>query len=297
MPINVGKNLKISPTNDTKVSRFVRDYSNISDYISSQYPDTSQNLILKDLLDVLIRKYTLSYSNLPAGATFVWTCNGQTLGNNVEVPVNSLVEYTLTFFDDSRYSNSFVVSDNFSLDLSTLEANQYLVTITSDKTLSYLGVDRYYGTSQQIHYTVQSFVNNTYTFYADKNEPIKLVPLCNDYTYDDKSLSNMGHPYNYTVTQNINCNAIFPYVAWKSYDIGLKDENDKVITNRSQYLYDLTVMYGRDNIRQFVKDENKMAEMISIRFKEEQARLGGIPGVGLYSYLFFCFEYSLQNYS
>ena len=38
-------------------------------------------------------------------------------------------------------------------------------------------------------------------------------------------------------------------------------------------------MYGRDNIRQFVKDENKMAEMISIRFKEEQARLGGIPGV------------------
>ena len=33
MPIDIGKNLKIIPTNDTKVSKFVRNYDQVHDYI------------------------------------------------------------------------------------------------------------------------------------------------------------------------------------------------------------------------------------------------------------------------
>lgn len=62
---------------------------------------------------------------------------------------------------------------------------------------------------------------------------------------------------------------------------------DKKGIDAAKHLYDLTVMYGRDNIRQFVHDENKMAEMISIRLKEEQARLGGISGVLPKDFIFF----------
>ena len=38
MPINIGKNLKIEPTNDTKVSKFVRNYDQIHNYIEEQNP-------------------------------------------------------------------------------------------------------------------------------------------------------------------------------------------------------------------------------------------------------------------
>ena len=113
MPINVGKNLKISPTNDTKISRFVRDYSNISDYISSQYPDTSQPVMLSDVLEVLITKYTLSYSELPTGATFIWRYGSTTLTNPCELPAGCVVSYELTYSDDSKSVGSFVVSGNF----------------------------------------------------------------------------------------------------------------------------------------------------------------------------------------
>jgi len=37
MPINIGKNLKIEPTNDTKVSKFVRNYNQIHDYFTEKY--------------------------------------------------------------------------------------------------------------------------------------------------------------------------------------------------------------------------------------------------------------------
>ena len=241
MPINVGKNLKISPTNDTKISRFVRDYSDIHDTIVSEYPDTSQPVMLSDILEILITKYTLSYSELPTGATFIWKYGSTTLTNPCELPAGCVVSYELTYSDDSKSVGSFVVSDNFELDLSTLEPNQFLVTITSDKTISYLNVTRYKGTPEQTSYSVTTFDDNTYSFYANDNESISLFPLCSDYTYSDKSLNNNGHSYNYTITQNTQCNALFPYVAWRAYNIALKDDNGQEITNISQYWDDIVI--------------------------------------------------------
>lgn len=242
MPINIGKNLKIQPTNDTKVSKFVRSYDKIYDYIDENYQDPTANITLYDLLTSMLETYTISYDNVPTGTTFTWKIGSTTLPQTTNVYGGQIVEYELLYSDDSKCVGSFTVDDDYVFDVSELEPNQFLVTITSDKTLSYLSVDRYYGTSQHSQYSVQSFINNTYSFYADKNEPIRLIPLCHDYTYSDKSLSNMGHVYDYTVSQNITCSAIFPYVAWRSYDIRLKDENDQVITNISQYWDDITVI-------------------------------------------------------
>ena len=178
MPINAGKNLKISPTNDTKVSRFVRDYSNISDYISSQYPDTSQPVMLSDVLEALITKYTLLYTGLPEGATFIWKLGNTILTNPCELPSGCVVDYTLTFSNGSKNVGSFIVSDNYTFDLSTLQPNKFILTITANKTLTSVRVYHNYVDDSSPYTTYTSFTNNTLSVECDKNENVRISAKC-----------------------------------------------------------------------------------------------------------------------
>ena len=233
MPINVGKNLKISPTNDTKISRFVRDYSNIHDAIVSEYPDTSQPVMLSDVLEVLITKYTLSYSELPNGATFVWKLGSTTLTNPCELPAGCVVDYTLTFSNGSKNVGSFIVSDNYTFDLSTLQPNKFILTITANKTLTSVRVYHNYVDDSSPYTTYTSFTNNTLSVECDKNENVRISAKCAGWTEinkltDDQNIVDSKHIYS-NITQNISDSFSFNYTAYDSIRIFLKDENNNYV--------------------------------------------------------------------
>lgn len=201
----------------------------------------SDNLILHDLLMSIVPKYTVGYKNLQVGQSLSWTCNNEWIDNNTKLPEHSIVEYTLTYSDGSRCTGSFEVTEDYVLDLTTLEANQYRITLTSDKTLYSAQIIRRVGTLNPYAYNVTSFNNNTYKFYVDKNESVSIKPRCLGYTYDEHTVDSNTHTYTYeSVTSNLTCNATFPYTAWEQMVIYLKDENGSLITNITPYRNNIT---------------------------------------------------------
>lgn len=58
-------------------------------------------------------------------------------------------------------------------------------------------------------------------------------------------------------------------------------------TDAAKHLYDLMVMYETERIRKFIANKEQLADMIMIRLKEEQERLGGIPNVMPRDFIFF----------
>jgi len=253
MPINIGKNLKIQPTNDTKVSKFVRSYDKIYNYIEEKYQDETQNISLYDLLTSMLETYTISYDNVPTGATFTWKIGSQTLTNPATVYSGQVVEYELLYSDDSKCVGSFTVDDDYVLDVSELEPNQYLISITSDKTLRSLHVTRHYGTpdSYVIDYTMDS--SNVYTLYADKNEVISYWGTTSGYSGIERDLDIYGVNYQLTVIQNNNISIPFPYEAFICLLIELDDENGNQITNLAPY-YDSITFSGTSSNFDYKRD-------------------------------------------
>ncbi|MBQ5345028.1 MAG: nucleotidyl transferase AbiEii/AbiGii toxin family protein [Acidaminococcaceae bacterium] len=58
-------------------------------------------------------------------------------------------------------------------------------------------------------------------------------------------------------------------------------------TDAAKHLYDLMIMYELERIRKFIDNEEQLADMIMIRLKEEQERLGGIPNILPKDFVFF----------
>ena len=195
-------------------------------------------LKLYDLLMALLPSYTISYSNLPTGATFVWTCDGETISNNVSVKQGQLIEYTLTYADGSKCVDSFIASDDFVLDLSTLEANKFILTITANKTLKSVYVYHNYVDSSTPHETYNSFTNNTLSLECDKNENVRISACSDGWSQTAQNTSPMNlqiaHYYN-NISSNISETYAFDYVAYNSTRIFLKDENNNNVTLTSAY--------------------------------------------------------------
>lgn len=227
MPINIGKNLKIQPTNDAKVSKFVRSYNKIYDYIEENYQDETQNISLYDLLTSMLNTCVISYINVPTGATFIWKIGSQTLTNPATVYSGQVIEYELIYSDNSKCVGSFTVDDDYILNVNELEPNQFLVTITSDKPLKYLSLYRHYQTDEQTSEYITSFPNNSYTFYADKNEKIYIINLrANGWSHNPETPDTAGIMFlTFTITDNFIYNAEFPYESWYALSLYTKDEN------------------------------------------------------------------------
>ena len=214
MPINIGKNLKIEPTNDTKVSKFVRSYKQVHDYIEGQYESEESNVNLYDLLTSLLSQYSISYSNLPANSTFVWTSGGQTLSQNNVLVQGSVVDYSLTYSDGSKSVGTFTVSEDFSLDLSTLEPNKFVLTITADKTLQEVRVYHNY-TAGSLYEVLPIKPNNIYEILCDKNENVRVIADADGYSDRPQKPSwiNQQTPHDYiNITANISETYSYPYV-------------------------------------------------------------------------------------
>lgn len=262
MYITIGKNLKLESTNDTKISKLVRDYSDIHDEIESKYQDTSEPLLLKDLLECLLKNYSIEWINIPYGATFVWRQGSTELPNPANVDGGSVIEYELTYSNGSRCVGSFLASNDFILDLSTLVENQYQVVLSANKTLSKAEITRHKGTSTQYTEEVTTFTNNTYTFYVDKNESISIKPYSDGWSYYDRSTSDVGYSYNCNnINQNTSVSATFNYEAWASLSIVLRDENGQIIQDITPYKDNITFT-GDTNYYDYKKNEYSSAFVV-----------------------------------
>ena len=233
MYINIGKNLKLESTNDTKISKFVRDYSDIHDMVEQKYQDTTQPIILKDLLETIVQNFVISWDNLPSGATFVWSYDGQTIPNPYNARSGQTIDYVLTYSDGSKCVGNFIVDGNYTLDLSTLEPNIFILTITANKTLTGARVYHNYIDESTPYTSYTTFTNNTLSVECNKNEKVRISAVCDGWSEIDKKTDDWN--YNYTghiytnITQNVSETYQYNYVAYDSIRIFLKDENDNYI--------------------------------------------------------------------
>ena len=244
MPVNIGKNLKIEPTNDTKVSKFVRNYKQIHDYIDEQYQSEESNVILYDLLTSLIPTAVIEYSGLPIGTTFVWKIGNETLTNPATVKEGQIVDYTLTYSNGSKCVDSFTVTGDVALDLSELEANKFNLTITANKTLSTVRVYHNWSSGSTNYEDITTFTNNTAVVECNKNENVKVYASSDGWsqiaqTPDFMNLSLNPHDYS-NIIQNISETYNFTYESYSTQRIYLKDDNDNYIDMSSTYLNYIT---------------------------------------------------------
>ena len=242
MSISLHKNLKIIGTSD----EFIRDMSNTYDflknYLIATYPDDENHEITyADILIAASNTVEVSYINLPLGATFKWFINGKEITTpTVQVLSGTTIDYELTYSNYTRARGSQLIVDDFIFNLDLLEPNQYLVSITSDKLLKEVTVSRKVGEPDQHSYVITSFDDNSYSFYADNNEVIRFIPLATGYSYYEHSLDIIPNVYTYTITENTNCMALFPYEAWEQLTIWLKNNDGSLISDISPYWDNIT---------------------------------------------------------
>ena len=201
MTLNIGNKLKLRPTNDAKVSDFVRNYSDIHTYIESVYQDTTQPLILKDLLLSLLSNHTISYSNLPVDSTFTWYLDGVLIPeSSAYVKDGSTVTYSLVYSNGSKSVGEFVVDSDFNLDLSTLTPNRFNLTITANKELDVVRVYHNYTTGSTNYITLPKTQNNIYVIECDKNENIRVCVGAKGWAETDKTpwtINIVNNPHDY----------------------------------------------------------------------------------------------------
>ena len=200
-----------------------------------------ENLMLYDLLMAIMPMYSITFTNIPSGATFTWYVNGtEVQGLESNVLKDSTINYELVYTDGSKHVDEFVVSEDFSLDLSTLEPNKFLVTITADKTITKLVIIHNYVDYDTPREHIPINQTNVYTFECDKNEKFVVLPTVNGYTENEnRSIYSVVWHY-YTVTQNISETYSFPYVSWSRCRIAVKDENGDYIDLTNEWLNYIT---------------------------------------------------------
>ena len=201
-------------------------------------------LKLYDLLMSLITSYSISYTNLPSGATFEWKIGSETLSNPANVKEGQVVEYTLTYSDGSECVDSFVVSGDYTLNLSSLEPNKFILTVTANKPLTTVWVYHNYTPGSTTHSTYSTFTNNTLNITCNKNENVRVSAKClywaeTPKTPDYMNLYENFHDYT-NITQNISETYNFAYEAYSSLKIQLKNENDEFIDLDNSYLSYIT---------------------------------------------------------
>ena len=196
MTISLHKNLKIENTGDSFVYHLEDMYYSIYAYFIKYYSqDLEQEITYYDLLASLSSQYKVNYINLPEKANFIWKINGKvsTL-KEIDCFYKQKIEYLLSYEDGSMYEGSLVVEDNYTLDLNDISSNKFLVKVSSDKPISTLVIIRHIGTEKQEKFVITEPKYNIYTFYAEENEKIEIIPYSLNWSYNDRSTGSYGHP-------------------------------------------------------------------------------------------------------
>jgi hypothetical protein len=190
-----------------------------------------------------LENFKISWSNIPQGASFEWYSDGVILPNPYNARNGQNINYILTYSNGSKSIGSFTVSGDFNLDLRTLEPNKFIVSISSNKTLSTVRVYHNWSSGSTEYIDIKTFTNNTAKIECDKDEDIKVSVKCAGWTEidkltDDQNLNSSSHYYT-DITQNISETYSFDYVAYDSIRIFLKDENGNYVemTNDPYWSY------------------------------------------------------------